>query len=80
MTTKVQKWGNSLAVRIPKSAAGETNIRNGSKVNLVVVDGKLLISPTDKKRYRLKELVSGVTNKNKQQETDFGAAVGNEVW
>ena len=80
MTTKVQKWGNSLAVRIPKSAAGETNIRNGSKVELVVLNGKLVISPTERKRYRLKELLSGVTSKNRHQETDFGVPTGNEIW
>ena len=80
MTTKVKKWGNSLAIRIPRSAAGETNIRNGSEVRLVVQDGKLVITPMQRRRYQLVELLSGVTEENSHGETDFGATTGIEGW
>jgi len=45
MHTQVQKWGNSLAIRIPKSFAKETNIDKGSFVDLSLSDGKIIATP-----------------------------------
>ena len=66
MQIQIQKWGNSLALRIPKSFAIETNIEEGSVVNVSINDGKLVIAPTTKTKYTLDELLSGINKKNIQ--------------
>lgn len=80
MHVKIQKWGNSLALRIPKSAAIQTRITNGSEVDISVVQGKLVAVPLQEKKYSLQELLSYVTKKNLHGEVDTSGAVGKEVW
>ena len=50
MTTKIQKWGNSLALRIPKSFAEEVNLEEGASVDIKVEENKIIISANQKKR------------------------------
>ena len=80
MKTQVQKWGNSLALRIPKSFAAESNIEEGSPVNLSVVEGRIIVEPVTEPAYDLDELLSRVTKRNLHAEIDTGAPVGKEVW
>ena len=80
MHTTIQKWGNSLAVRIPKPFVEETHIASGSEVDLTVDDGKIVIIPQAEPKYSLTELLQGVTARNKHSETDTGTAAGQEVW
>ena len=80
MRTRVQKWGNSLALRIPKSFADEVGIDKESPVDLCLEDGKLIVSPVTAPLPTLSELLAGVTDQNLHQEVDFGRAVGNETW
>ena len=80
MQSQIQKWGNSLALRIPKSFAEETNIEQGSVVDISIEDGKIIIVPTSKSKYTLEELLSGVTKKNIHKEVNTGNAVGKESW
>jgi len=82
MKTRVQKWGNSLAVRIPKSFAEDAGLHSESEIELSLVDGQLVIALVSKKKkkYRLEDLLEGITDENLHGETDFGAPVGDEVW
>ena len=80
MTTTIQKWGNSLALRIPKALARDTHLENGSVVNLAVRQGKVVIKPVQKTKYQLDELLKGVSKKNIHASIDTGPAVGREVW
>jgi len=80
MLTKVQKWGNSLALRIPKTFAHDAQLENDSMVEMSLVDGQIIIKPVTEPRWTLEELLAGVTKDNRHAETDTGAAVGNEVW
>jgi antitoxin MazE len=80
MRTKVQKWGNSLAIRIPKLFAQNIRLRNNDSVELLLKKGKLIISPITDKEYTLEELLSGVTVDNVHNEIDMGKPVGKEVW
>lgn len=85
MITKVQKWGNSLGVRIPKSFASEVRFEDGSVVDMSLVNGNVvlkpvILEPVPRKRYKLGDLVSGITAENTHQEVDSGQAVGREVW
>ena len=80
MTTKIQKWGNSLAIRIPKSFANTSNLGDGTEVKMEVVNGKIIISKKRKNVYRLKELLSKVSDRNIHTEYEYGNSVGKEVW
>lgn len=80
MKTKVQKWGNSLALRIPKSFAAETLLESDTEVDLSLVKGKLVITPIVEAEYSLEQLLEGVTEDNVHAEMDTGVAVGNEAW
>jgi antitoxin MazE len=79
MQTKVQKWGNSLALRIPKSFALNMNIKQNELVDLSIGDGKLIITPIHEKEYSLKELLAGISEDNLHGEFDTGTPVGKEL-
>lgn len=72
MTATIQKWGNSLALRLPKSLANEVNIALGTSVELVRTPDGVLLKPKRKSRYRLSDLLAGVTKRNLHRETDWG--------
>lgn len=80
MTTAVQKWGNSLALRIPRAYAAETNLAEGSEVELRVQSGSIIVQPAKRKRHKLDNLLRQVTVDNRHAAKDTGVAVGNEVW
>ena len=80
MFTKVQKWGNSLALRIPKAFALDAQLKNDSVVEVSLVDGKIVIRPVSTQTWSLEQLLSGVTNSNLHHETNTGGPVGNEIW
>ena len=80
MKTKVQKWGNSLAVRIPRPFAEETGLENGSSIELSLEEGRLILSPISVISYTLKKLLQGITPENVHGELDSGPPVGREVW
>jgi antitoxin MazE len=80
MLTKVQKWGNSLALRIPKIWALEARLENNSEVEISLVEGKLVITPVLTVREELAHLLSGVTEENLHNECDTGDAAGKENW
>ena len=80
MKTRVQKWGHSLALRIPKSFATEAGIAQNALVDVALVDGKLVVTPLPSSPFTLEHLLDGVTSDNLHTEQDIGAPVGNEVW
>ncbi len=80
MLTRVQKWGNSLALRIPKSFATEIGLNQNSSVEISFVDGKIIIMPVVKRKLTLDQLLAQVTDENIHAEVNTGSAVGREVW
>jgi antitoxin MazE len=80
MQVQIQKWGNSLALRIPKSLAVDSRIQQGSVVELSLVEGKLVVVPVRGKAYKLDDLLAGVTDENRHGEIDTGGTVGGEAW
>ena len=80
MRSRIQKWGNSLALRIPKSFANEVGLHREASVEISLADGKLVIAPVAKPKLTLKQLLSKVTEENLHHEVDTGPAVGNETW
>jgi len=80
MRTAVQRWGNSLALRIPRAYALETGISNGSEVELTLAEGGLVVRPVARKRHALEDLLDRVRASNRHEAVDTGPAVGREVW
>jgi antitoxin MazE len=80
MVTKIQKWGNSLGLRIPRSFAKEAAIEEGSSVDISLEGDRLVIRPVHTARYKLSELLSQVTEDNLHEEIVTGDAVGREAW
>ena len=80
MRLRVQKWGNSLALRIPAAFARDTGIGSGAEVDLTMEDGRLVITPSPLGPYSLKELLEGVTEENRHESVETGAARGRETW
>ena len=80
MITRVQKWGNSLALRIHKSFANEIGLKKETSVEVSLADGKLVITPVAKPELTLKQLLSKITKENLHNEVDTGCAAGNETW
>jgi antitoxin MazE len=80
MKTRVQKWGNSLALRIPKVFAEDANLKQESAVDISFDEGKLVITPLGKKELNLKELLEQIMPENLHGEITTGPAVGKEVW
>lgn len=80
MLTKVQKWGNSLAVRIPRSVAEDTRLSSGKIVNMAVHEGQIVIAPIRQRRFRLNDLLRGITARNRHAEIATGNTVGQEAW
>lgn len=80
MIAKIQKWGNSLALRIPKTFADETGIGSDTTVEIWVVDGQIHIAPIREIHYELDDLLNQVNPDNVHNEIDTGDAVGNEGW
>lgn len=80
MQTKITKWGNSLALRIPKSFALNANLKQNELVDLSIEKEKIIITPIYEKEYSLKELLDKVTEGNLHGEFDTGEPVGKEIW
>ena len=78
MRARIQKWGNSLALRIPKAFADETGLETNSSVEITLAEGRIVITPIQK--YDLDTLLAGITEENRHGEIDTGAPAGNEVW
>jgi antitoxin MazE len=80
METKIRKWGNSLGLRIPKTFAEQTGVREGSTVDISVEADRLVVTPVRVEAYRLADLLDRVTKDNLHDEIDFGDPRGKEVW
>lgn len=80
MRVRVQKWGNSLALRIPKPFADEAGVKQGSAVDLSLARGRLVAVVVSREEWTLARLLAGVSRKNLPGESDFGPPVGREVW
>lgn len=71
MTTKIRKWGNSAAVRIPRTIMRNGGFRYGSEVEITLKPAR--------KKYNLDELIASITPENRYPEFDWGPDVGKEI-
>ena len=79
MQVALQKWGNSLALRIPAGFARQIKVRQGDPVQLSLTDNKLTIQPA-KPSFQAKSLIRKIKKHHGHRETDWGASRGAEVW
>jgi len=77
MQAQISKWGNSLAVRLPKAVTEALKVGNGSSVDLTVEGGRIVIAPA-KPEYKLKDLLAGITEENRPESFDDGP-IGEEL-
>ena len=80
MLAKAQKWGNSLAVRLPKTIAEECGIEADAPVEIVREDNFIIIKPVRRKGFALDTLLEGVTKDNIHSEESSGKPIGKEIW
>ncbi len=80
MLAKVQKWGNSIGLRIPKAFADEMQLTADTAVEMRLEDGRLVITPVERSPYSLDELLAAITPENVHEEVDWGAPAGKEAW
>lgn len=80
MKVRIQKWGNSLALRIPKPFAEDADVKEGTVVDLSVSEGRLVAAPLRKKKVTLEQLLAKVNRRNLHGEVDSGPPVGRESW
>ena len=78
--TKLAKWGNSLAIRIPQSVAREARLREGDSIAVDLDRDGSIVLRSAPKRYALSDLVSRITPKNRHRATSWGGPQGKEVW
>jgi antitoxin MazE len=79
MRARIQKWGNSLALRIPRAFAKEAHLEPNTEVEVSLVEGKLILTPIEPE-LTLDDLLAGITEENIHFEIETGPAVGKEVW
>lgn len=80
MKTRIQKWGNSLALRIPKPFAEEAHLAEDSAVDVTVRNGKIVVVAVEEAEETLETLVAQITPQNRHEETKTGKSVGYENW
>ena len=79
METRVSRWGNSLAVRLPRSVAEEAGVTEGDLVDVVVQERSIVVRPRTR-RYTLEDLLSGLPEGFEPETTDWGPPRGKEIW
>ena len=80
MTTKVQKWGNSLAVRLPKHVARAAFFKAGTPVVIRQERQGVVIALHNSREPTLEELIAQITPENRYEKIDWGPRRGNEIW
>jgi antitoxin MazE len=79
MKATIQKWGNSLAIRIPKNITNDSGVSVGSNIDIMIKSGNIVLTPV-KKEYSLKELLKNITIENIHSEISTGDRTGGEIW
>jgi len=78
--SRILKWGNSLAVRIPKPFADEMKVGENASIQMVMEESALVITPVRDKEWTLSELLSAVTEANIHEEWETDLPLGKEEW
>jgi antitoxin MazE len=77
---QLSKWGNSLAVRIPRTILKEARLAEGDRLSLHLVGDGSIVLRSGRPAYSLKQLVRGIKPGNRHRETNWGPSKGKEAW
>ena len=80
MNTRVRRWGDSLAIRIPKTFAEEVGLQANDEVEITLCDGQIVVIARKTRSCSLEQLLEAITAENRPSEWDMGSAAGNEGW
>jgi antitoxin MazE len=80
MRFQIQKWGNSLAVRLPKSVATQVGLSQGSEVEVSLEDNRLILTPVVSRKVRLEAILGQITEDQLHPEIETGPPAGHEAW
>lgn len=80
MNAKIQKWGNSQGLRVPKPALEAANFAVGEEVELFAEAGQIILRPAQKPKVTIKDLIARLPKGYKPEEAGFGPAKGKEAW
>ncbi len=82
MLSKIQKWGNSQGIRIPKGILEDSKIEIGEDVDISIKDGTIVIKKANmiRGRYKIEDLVAKMPKDQEPSEVDWGDPEGQEVW
>ncbi len=79
MITTIQKWGNSLAIRIPKAFAAQAQLNENSGVEISLEGDRIVVTPA-RREWSIDELVGKITPSNRHGEIQWGDRTGKEIW
>jgi len=79
MVTSIQRWGNSLAIRIPKAFAAQAQLSENSDVDISLEGERIVVTPA-RRQWTLRQLVEGITPGNRHREIHWGGRTGKETW
>lgn len=77
--SKIERWGNNLAIRIPHSLANSLRLSPGKSVTISVREGALIVRPCNPVKHSLRELLRKIKPKHLHSETNFGSDQGSEI-
>ena len=79
MRARVSRWGNSLAIRLPREVASRAEVAEGTEIEITLEDRRIVVRPMPTAP-TLEELVDAITDEHRHEETDWGGPVGREAW
>lgn len=80
MEIKLQKWGNSNGIRIPKNIIDDLNIKENDRLEIVKEENKIIITKKSPNYLSLKERIEAYSGRNLAKDFDWGEPVGKEIW
>jgi antitoxin MazE len=80
MEVVVKKWGNSAAVRIPAAVLADAGMAVDQPVDVREERGRIVIEPSRRRRFELRDLVKGIRQDNLHAPVETGDPKGREVW
>jgi antitoxin MazE len=80
MLAKVQRWGNTQGVRLPKHVLESADISVGDVIEVIPLEGQIFIKKLSTRKFDLREMVSRMPHRHMVHEEGFGGPVGKEEW
>lgn len=80
MLQKIDRWGNSLGLRLPKVMTEQLSLNEGSSVVVTIEKNALVLRPQKKHSETLKQLLGRIAPNNLHGAVDWGKPRGKEIW